>query len=79
MQHVARCLCLFWLGPEKYRRRLQPERFMKTISALQEKVVTTGLSHSCCMGNVGGTVHPQLLGGEVLSSSVCIYEDVVRS
>lgn len=51
---------------------------MKTISALQEKVVTTGLSLSCCMGNVGGTVHPQLLGGEVLSSSVCIYEDVVR-
>lgn len=41
---------------------------MKTISALQEKVFATGLSHPCCMGNVGGTVHLQLLAGEVLSS-----------
>jgi hypothetical protein len=52
---------------------------MKIISALQEKVFATGLSHSCCMGKVGGTVHSQLLVREVLSSSVCIYEDVVRS
>jgi hypothetical protein len=51
---------------------------MKIISALQEKVFATGLSHSCCMGKVGGTVHSQLVR-EVLSSSVCIYEDVVRS
>jgi hypothetical protein len=48
---------------------------MKIISALQEKVFATGLSHSCCMGKVGGTVHSQLLVREVLSSSVCIYEE----